>query len=182
MSKGSPQVLVGSLLRRARPVQTAWERLGRRVIAAAGEPEAQLSLLLVGDRRMRRLNHLYRGRNSPTDVLAFPIREGLLRLAPHVPRPAPELLGDVVISLRQAARQAKNAGHSLDHELATLFIHGTLHLLGYDHERGRREAERMQRKERAILQAVEPVPRLFREHSAVSRQRSARNPRLKADR
>lgn len=159
---GSPQVLVGSRLRGARPVQTAWEKLGRRVVAAAGEPGAQLSLLLVGDRRMRRLNRLYRGRDSSTDVLAFPMR--------GAGGPLSRFLGDVVISLPQAARQAEDAGCSLDHELATLLIHGTLHLLGYDHERGGREAERMRRKERAILRTVEPVPRLFRERSAVSGQ------------
>ena len=148
-----PNVLVRSHLRRAGLVRVALARLARRVLTAAGEPEAQLSLLLVGDRRMRRLNRLYRGRDYPTDVLAFPMREA--------GGPASPLLGDVVIALPQAARQAKQDGHFLDQELATLLIHGTLHLLGYDHERGGREAERMRRKERAILQSVMPLPKLI---------------------
>jgi len=164
-------VLVRSLLRRARPVRTVWERLGRRVVAAAGEPGAQLSLLLVGDRRMRRLNCLYRGRDSPTDVLAFPMRDARIPVTRHSSLVTSGMLGDVVISLRQAARQAKDAGRSLDHELATLLIHGTLHLLGYDHERGGREAMRMRRKERAILRTVVPVPRLIRWVTSTTRRR-----------
>lgn len=149
---GSPQVLVRSQLRRAGLMRAALARLAQRIIAAAGEPEAQLSVLLVGDRRMRRLNRRYRGRDYPTDVLAFPMREA--------GGPASPLLGDVVISLPQAIRQAEGDGHSLDLELATLLIHGTLHLLGYDHERGGRAAERMRRKERAIMRQVGPIPKL----------------------
>ncbi|MBI5411039.1 MAG: rRNA maturation RNase YbeY [Nitrospirae bacterium] len=175
-------VFVRNHLRRHRVTQAALRKVAQRILSEVGEQGALVSLSLVGDRRMRRLNRLYRGRDYPTDVLAFPMREAFLRLAPRAPRPAPELLGDVVISLPQAIRQAEGDGHSLDHELATLLIHGTLHLLGYDHERGGREAERMRRKERAIMRQVGPIPRLFRERSAVSRQRSAKNPRLKADR
>lgn len=145
-------VLVRSQLRRAGLMRAALARLAQRIIAAAGEPETQLSVLLVGDRRMRRLNRRYRGRDYPTDVLAFPMREA--------EGPASPLLGDVVISLPQAIRQAEGDGHSLDHELATLLIHGTLHLLGHDHERGGREAERMRRKERAIMRQVGPIPKL----------------------
>jgi ssRNA-specific RNase YbeY (16S rRNA maturation enzyme) len=63
-------------------------------------------------------------------------------------------LGDVVISLPYAARQAQRVGHSLQHELAVLVTHGVLHLLGYDHERSARDAQLMQRKERAILRIL----------------------------
>jgi rRNA maturation RNase YbeY len=64
------------------------------------------------------------------------------------------MLGDVVISLPQASRQAKQAGHSLDREVAVLIAHGLLHLMGYDHERSTREASRMSRRERAIACAL----------------------------
>jgi probable rRNA maturation factor len=82
-------------------------------------------VLLVGDRAIRRLNRTYLGRDHPTDVLAFP-------QARAFSMPGPSLLGDVVISVDTAARQAKAHGHSLDRELALLLIHGLLHLLGYD--------------------------------------------------
>jgi probable rRNA maturation factor len=82
-------------------------------------------VLLVGDRAIRRLNRAYLNRDHPTDVLAFPQPRGL-------PLPGPHLLGDVVISVDTAARQAKAHGHSLSEELALLLIHGLLHLLGYD--------------------------------------------------
>ena len=101
---------------------------------------------------MRALNARYRRKPRPTDVLAFAAREA--------PQPATRLLGDVVISLDTAQRQARRARQSLDRELVTLLIHGILHLLGYDHERSARDASRMQRKERAILQALGRLPRL----------------------
>jgi rRNA maturation RNase YbeY len=125
-------------------------RLAQRVLDAAGEADAELSLELVGDGRMRRLNRLYRGRDASTDVLAFPMREAA--------GPRSSLLGDVVISLPTAARRAAEAGRRLDDELAALLIHGVLHLLGYDHERSAREAVRMRRRERAVRKAVGPLP------------------------
>jgi len=82
-------------------------------------------VLLVGDRAIRRLNRAYLSRDHPTDVLAFPQPRGFSLPGPH-------LLGDVVISVDTAARQAKAHGHSLNQELALLLIHGLLHLLGYD--------------------------------------------------
>ena len=103
---------------------------------------------------MRRLNRRYRRKDRTTDVLAFPMRKAPSRVARHASSVTRDLLGDVVISLPQAARQAKEAGHPLERELAALVTHGVLHLLGYDHERNQREAQRMQRKERAILRAI----------------------------
>ena len=148
-------VLVRNRLRRPAILQTEIEHTAQRVLAAAGVPEAELSLVLVGDRRMRRLNRLYRGKDRPTDVLAFPMRDAVPTVSP--------LLGDVVISLPTAGRQAGVQGHSLDREVTVLLIHGVLHLLGYDHERGERAARRMHSRERAILRSLEPLPRLFRE-------------------
>jgi len=152
-SRGSPQVLVRSRLRRASLLRPAIESLAQKILAAAGEPGAELSLDLVGDRRMRRLNRQYRGQDLPTDVLAFPMRPV---------GPASFLLGDVVISLHTAARHAAADGHSVEHELAKLVIHGVLHLVGYDHERSEPEARRMRRKERAILQSLMPIPKLLK--------------------
>jgi probable rRNA maturation factor len=87
----------------------------------------QVSLFLIGDRAMRRLNRLYRGKDRPTDVLSFSQIEGDLLLAP-------EILGDIVISLDTAQRQARRYGVTLKRETLRLLVHGLLHLCGYDHE------------------------------------------------
>ena len=92
---------------------------------------------------MRDLNHRYRGRDRTTDVLAFAQREGAAG--------APDgLLGDVVISLDTARRQARKHRATQGREAERLLVHGLLHLLGYDHERSPAEARRMQRRERAL--------------------------------
>jgi len=119
----------------------------------ARSPTAQMSLSLVGKTRMRSLNRTYRGRDYPTDVLAFPMR--------HIGDQTDVFLGDVVICLPVAIGQASRFDNTPDQELLRLLIHGTLHLLGYDHEHSKREATRMQRKERAIFSTLSPVPRLL---------------------
>jgi probable rRNA maturation factor len=105
-----------------------------------GVEGAECGLLLVGDRAMARLNERYRGIASSTDVLSFPMREGLFASL------SPGLLGDVVISAETAHRQARTAGRTLREELAALLIHGILHLLGYDH-RTPSEARKMKKLE-----------------------------------
>ena len=145
-------VLVRTRLRRIRLLLPAVQALTQRILDAAGCPEALVSLDFIGDDRMRRLNRSYRGLDATTDVLAFAMREA------HGPRTP--LLGDVVISLDTAARQAAAQGHDLRREIAALLVHGILHLLGFDHERGAPEARRMKAKERAILKRVIPLPSL----------------------
>src|SRR5262245_7479490 len=131
---------------RGRRAVTLAARLGRsarRVLSALGLAEAELSILLVSDREMRRLNRRFRGIDRPTDVLSFAQAEG--------PGGAPDgLLGDVVISVDTARRQAAGRAEPLAHELDRLLIHGVLHLLGYDHEGSPAEARRMQRRERQL--------------------------------
>jgi probable rRNA maturation factor len=87
--------------------------------------------------------------DGPTDVLAFAMREG--EGAPHSGR----LLGDVVISIETAKRQARRAHRGLDAELERLLVHGTLHLLGHDHHEAA-EARRMRAEERRLLGALRP--------------------------
>ena len=103
-----------------------------------------MGLLLVTDARITSLNARHRGEPAPTDVLSFPLGEGLFS---HL---HPTLLGDVVISVETAARQARAQGRSLEHETARLLVHGLLHLRGYDHAK-RREAREMFRRQRALL-------------------------------
>ncbi len=109
-----------------------------------------LSVLIVDDARMQRLNAHYRGSDRPTDVLAFAMREGPFA---HL---QPQLLGDVVIAAETALRQARARRHSLAEELTRLLIHGTLHLLGYDHEVSPTDARLMRAKERELWRLVAP--------------------------
>jgi probable rRNA maturation factor len=129
------------------------KRVTIQVLQAVGEAQALLRLEIVGDGRMRRLNRTFRHRDNTTDVLAFATREG--------PGPSSLLLGDIVISLPQAIRQAREHEQDVDHELVMLLIHGVLHLCGYDHERGAREARRMARRERALLHRIGAIPQLL---------------------
>jgi rRNA maturation RNase YbeY len=153
-------VILSSRLRRRWLSLSGVQSLGEHILNAAGASRSDLSLLLVGDGAMRRLNRRYRRKDRTTDVLAFPFRKHSSRPSPRAPHPVPALLGDIVISLPQAARQAKRAGHSLERELAVLVTHGVLHLLGYDHERSAREAQRMSRREQAVLRKVGVIPKL----------------------
>jgi len=126
------------------------ERLTRRVVQVVLDNEnltnAEVGVWFVDDPTIRRFNRLYRRVNRTTDVIAFGLSDRRERKQPGV------LLGDLVISLTTAHRQADSLGHSLEAELALLLIHGVLHLLGYDHERPS-QARLMRRKERAYLKA-----------------------------
>jgi probable rRNA maturation factor len=128
-------------------------KLAETILDAVGESRSELGVELVNDRRMRWLNLRYRAQDSSTDVLAFSMREA--------PGPVSPLIGDVVISIPAVTRQAKTHQHSTDQEFAILLIHGILHLCGYDHERGNQEAQRMNRRERSLLNRVHPLPYLL---------------------
>jgi rRNA maturation RNase YbeY len=118
---------------------------------------------------MRRLNHRFRHKDRSTDVLAFAFREGR---APHGFNGRATHLGDVVIALPTAERQAKAANRPLEEEIVTLLIHGVLHLCGYDHERGKAEALRMQRKERQMRRRLGRIPPFVRPlHNAAVQRR-----------
>jgi probable rRNA maturation factor len=112
-------------------VDEAWLRkVVARVLAAEDVP-AGVGVVIAGDALVRELNRRYRGQDAPTDVLSFSQREDAGQFV--LPPGAPDRLGDVIISLSAARRQAKRAGHSVEHEIALLLVHGLLHLMGYDH-------------------------------------------------
>lgn len=90
-----------------------------------------VSLVLAGDKKIKELNKIYRRKNRVTDVLSFGDWD------------IPDFLGEIVICLPQARRQAKRFGVALKEELARLLVHAILHLVGYDHEGSRKEAEKM---------------------------------------
>lgn len=144
-----------SRVRRVKIDQARLERSARAILADVGEPSAELGILLVGDQRMRSLNRRYRGKDRTTDVLAFAMREARM---PHASPVTPDMLGDVVIAVPTAARQAKQGQRSLGEELRVLLIHGILHLCGYDHERSEKEARRMHRRERMLLRSLARLP------------------------
>lgn len=112
--------------------------------------KGMVSVALVGDREIKRLNKKYRKRDGVTDVLAFSNLEGGKMVMPGKER----YLGEVIIGGEQAKRQAKKQGHLVKKELMILLIHGVLHLLGYEHEFGGRGEQLMRRKEAELLEAV----------------------------
>lgn len=131
-------------------------RDAREALAALGLGPCELSLALVGDEEMRALNRDWRGKDRATDVLAFPQSE---------PGEVPPggLLGDVVVSVPTAERQAAARGHEVEEEIRTLLVHGILHLLGHDHERSPADARRMFRLQREVVAALaSPRPRAVR--------------------
>ena len=130
-------------------------RTARTALQALGRPRHVVSMALVDDRMIRDLNRRYLGKNRPTDVLAFPME---VKDAPTLPAP---LLGEVVVSVETAQRQAREHGHSLREELDLLVIHGLLHLVGYD-DQDPIEARLMHDREMEILGRIYacPVPSL----------------------
>jgi len=101
----------------------------KNVKGAAFEKQAELSVVLTGDGEVRKLNRLYRKKDKTTDVLSFPLLEGKNMKAAKGSIP----LGDVVLSVPQTRRQAREQGKDFQAEMALLLTHGILHLLGYDH-------------------------------------------------
>ena len=121
------------------------EKIADAILKLVGRDQAELSLVLIGNSEMRRLNARYRHKDYPTDVLSFPI-EGTVAES--------GLLGDVILSVEKARQQAKERRHSLDLEMAALLIHGIVHLLGYDHERSAKDARAMGRVEKKLYRAL----------------------------
>jgi probable rRNA maturation factor len=111
-----------------------------------GFPDSELSVVVVGDRTIRRLNREYLGRDKPTNVISFAMQEG------DFPGLNPLVLGDVAISADTAAREAEEGGIGFESRLTFLLLHGILHLAGFDHERsGEAEARKMEAKEQELF-------------------------------
>jgi len=114
-----------------------------------GCPEGELSILLTDDAFIAELNDRYMGKDGPTNVLAFPMSEN--------PRAGPDdgVLGDIVVSLDTARREADAGEEPLPQAVFRLLIHGLLHLLGYDHETSEEEALRMEEAQERLLARVD---------------------------
>ena len=126
----------------------------RRVKSELGLQEAGLTVCLVSDAAIARMNETFRKKKGPTDVLSFPAltrrRPVQLRRGSKMVKPG-EYLGDIAISPATAQRYAKKYGRKPSSELQVLILHGVLHLLGYDHETDRGEMDRVERKLRKRL-------------------------------
>jgi probable rRNA maturation factor len=138
---------------RAEPSARRLRARARAFLGALGRQDAELSILLVGDRRIRALNREWRGKDAATDVLSFPLSD---------PPGIGPLLGDVVISWETASRRARGEGRPVARELERYLAHGLLHLLGFDHERPE-DARRMAAREAELARSEGLVGAALRE-------------------
>ncbi len=115
--------------------------------------DAEVSVSFVSNEEIKNLNKIYRDKDSVTDVLSFPLtgEDGTEEINPET---GAVQLGDIVISLETAVKQAQNFGHSLNREIGFLTVHSMLHLLGYDHETSQLDQRIMREKEEAVLEEL----------------------------
>ena len=115
--------------------------------------DAEVSVSFVSNSEIRKLNKVYRNKDSVTDVLSFPLTgsDGTVEINQET---GAVLLGDVVISLETAVKQAQNYGHSLEREIGFLTVHSMLHLLGYDHETSQLDQRLMREIEESVLEKL----------------------------
>ena len=123
-----------------------WRAFAARALKVAPSGGAGVTVAFVSDRAMRELNRRWRGKGGTTDVLSFPAGQDEFERAAEG-----ATLGDVVVSVEQAARQAAEQGHSFENEAEQLILHGVLHLCGYDHERDGGEMNRLELRLRRRL-------------------------------
>lgn len=134
-----------------------------KLLQIAGEQEAvatgEIALTFVDDEEIRQLNKDYRGIDRPTDVLSFAMSEmgedefDIHYEADDEPEVSCDLLGDIIISVPRAIAQAEEYGHSVERELGFLFVHGFLHLIGYDHGTDEEEKEMFAKQEQILQKA-----------------------------
>ena len=120
-------------------------RAAKKILSALECEKHEISILLVDDEEITRLNRQYFHRRRPTNVISFPMETG----QPDALKPP--LLGDIVISAETAERQACAVGGKAGEEILFLLVHGILHLLGYDHEGSKEKRQEMEVKERELF-------------------------------
>jgi rRNA maturation RNase YbeY len=118
------------------------KKVAKIILEWEGKGKSDLSIALIGPGKMRKLNKRYLGKNRVTDVLAFGENSKFRGI------------GEIVICLREVKKNAKRFGQSFEKELARVLIHGILHLLGYNHEKNEKEAEKMEEKEKYYLSLI----------------------------
>ena len=129
-------------------------QIAAATLAGSSRAGASLTIAFVRDRAIRQLNRTYRGKDHATDVLSFPASDAQDEPFINQSAASADYLGDIVIAIDTARRQADEAGHALAREVSELVIHGTLHLCGYDHETDNGEMNRLELKlRRRLLEA-----------------------------
>lgn len=126
----------------------AIQQTAQAVLNALDCPEGELSIVVVNDRQIADLNRRYLNREGPTNVIAFPMRDG------DFSDITPELLGDVVISVETTEKERISAGITFKERFNQLLVHGILHLFGYDHETNEKEALEMEAKSDALMKTL----------------------------
>jgi probable rRNA maturation factor len=144
------QILLNNRQRKHPIMPRRLKKVAARTLSALGCPEGtELSISIVGDRSIRRINREYLAKDRPTNVISFSQQEG------DCGGMAPGMLGDVIISADTSAREAEQGGMQPFDRLCFLLLHGILHLCGYDHERsGEEEALRMEKKEAELFRIL----------------------------
>ena len=142
------EVLIENRQNRHRLSKQKIQTTVRRILNALGYPDAQLSILIVNDDRIAEFNKSYLNHEGPTNVISFPMLEGPFSDI------TPQLLGDVVISVDTAYREAEEAGMEMTERFNQLLIHGILHLTGYDHIHSEAEAELMEQKSEELMNLI----------------------------
>ncbi|OGP23824.1 MAG: rRNA maturation RNase YbeY [Deltaproteobacteria bacterium GWC2_56_8] len=132
------KVLVEARVRLPKGFPAKIRKISESALRGLGYGDCELSILITGNDGIRALNKEYRKIDKATDVLSFPMEDT-------------EMLGDIVISYEKTLSQAKEFGVTVDEELGRLLVHGLLHLLGYDHVKGGRQAQLMRKKEGEVL-------------------------------
>ena len=122
-----------------------WRDFGEQSLRAIGKNEQSATIVFVGDEAIKKLNRQFRGKNYATDVLSFPSEAEAFEVDQQ------KHLGEVVISVRRAAAQARDNGLSFSNEVKQLILHGLLHLSGHDHETDKGEMDRIELKLRKQL-------------------------------
>jgi len=124
------------------------KKIAKIVLEGEGKSKSDLSIALIGPGKMRKLNKRYLGKNRATDILAFGETS---RYKVKDVRYKIRDLGEIVICLREVKKNAKKFKSSFEKELTKVLIHGILHLVGYDHEKNEKEAQKMEEKEKYYL-------------------------------
>ena len=142
-------ILIDDRQKRHKISKTILQKKAQAILNALGSHEGELSILVVDDSEIKTLNKDYLNRSGPTNVIAFPMKEG------DFSDINPQLLGDVVISMETAGREALQSGISTEERFAQLLVHGILHLFGFDHEKSEQDARKMEKKSNELLKLFE---------------------------